>query len=165
MLGDSKISDLYFEALGSQHLREQDRRTVSRFALAVEAEVRKDDEALIRQLRDALEHIQRCIGFGSVTIHYGSATWEQIDGACGAANDRLGETETEAMTPPAQVPTEREERLLQMLRSECNHAARNDMRLPPIFGQRGGRIAVPEENIEAAIAGWHATHHLAHRKS
>lgn len=54
MLSDSKISDLYFEALGSQHLREQDRKTVSRFALAVEAEVRKDDEALIRQMLEAL---------------------------------------------------------------------------------------------------------------
>ena len=55
MLSDSKISDLYFEALGSQHLREQDRKTVSRFALTVEAEVRKDDEALIRQMLEALE--------------------------------------------------------------------------------------------------------------
>ena len=55
MLSDSKISDLYFEALGSQHLREQDRRTVSRFALAVEAEVRKDYDALIRQMLEALE--------------------------------------------------------------------------------------------------------------
>lgn len=54
MLSDSKISDLYFEALGSQHLREQDRKTVSRFALAVEAEVRKDYEALIRQMLEAL---------------------------------------------------------------------------------------------------------------
>lgn len=55
MLSDSKISELYFEALGSQHLREQDRGTVSRFALAVEAEVRKDDESLIRQMLEALE--------------------------------------------------------------------------------------------------------------
>ena len=58
MLSDSKISDLYFEALGSQHLREQDRRTVSRFALAVEAEVRKQDEALIRKMLDYLEEMQ-----------------------------------------------------------------------------------------------------------
>ena len=55
MLSDSKISSLYFEALGSQHLREQDRTTVSRFALAVEAEVRAQDTALIRQLVEALE--------------------------------------------------------------------------------------------------------------
>ena len=55
MLSDSKISSLYFEALGSQHLREQDRTTVSRFALAVEAEVRAQDTALIRQMLDALK--------------------------------------------------------------------------------------------------------------
>ena len=55
MLSDSKISSLYFEALGSQHLREQDRTTVSRFALAVEAEARAQDTALIRKLVEALE--------------------------------------------------------------------------------------------------------------
>ena len=53
MLSDSKISSLYFEALGSQHLREQDRTTVSRFALAVEAEARAQDTALIRQVMKA----------------------------------------------------------------------------------------------------------------
>lgn len=56
MLSDSKISSLYFEALGSQHLREQDRTTVSRFALAVEAEARAQDTVLIRQLVEALEN-------------------------------------------------------------------------------------------------------------
>lgn len=56
MLSDSKISSLYFEALGSQHLREQDRTTVSRFALAVEAEVRAQDTALIQQLVEAMEY-------------------------------------------------------------------------------------------------------------
>ena len=53
-LSDKEISALYFEALGSQHLREQDRKMVTRFAHAVESEVRKQDEALIRQMRDAL---------------------------------------------------------------------------------------------------------------
>lgn len=53
-LSDKEIFALYFEALGSQHLREQDRKTVTRFAHAVESEVRKSDEALIRQLVDAL---------------------------------------------------------------------------------------------------------------
>ena len=55
MLSDSEISSLYFEALGSQHLREQDRTTVSRFALAVEAEARAQDTVLIRLLGEALE--------------------------------------------------------------------------------------------------------------
>lgn len=54
-LSDKEISALYFEALGSQHLREQDRQMVTRFAHTVEAEVRKDDDALIRQLVEALE--------------------------------------------------------------------------------------------------------------
>lgn len=36
-LTDSQIADIYFEALGSQHLREQDRKMVTRFARAVEA--------------------------------------------------------------------------------------------------------------------------------
>ena len=53
-LSDKEISALYFEALGSQHLREQDRKMVTRFAHAVESEVRKSDDALILQLVDAL---------------------------------------------------------------------------------------------------------------
>ena len=36
-LTDSQIADIYFEALGSQHLREQDRKMVTRFARAIEA--------------------------------------------------------------------------------------------------------------------------------
>ena len=55
-LTDKEISALYFEALGSQHLREQDRKMVTRFAYAVEAEVQKQDEALIRLMLVALEH-------------------------------------------------------------------------------------------------------------
>lgn len=54
-LSDKEISALYFEALGSQHLREQDRKMVTRFAHAVESEVRKSDDVLIRQLVKALE--------------------------------------------------------------------------------------------------------------
>ena len=38
-LSDKEISALYFEALGSQHLREQDRKMVTRFARAIESEV------------------------------------------------------------------------------------------------------------------------------
>ena len=53
-LRDKAISALYFDALGSQHLREQDRKMVTRFAHAVESEVQKQDTALIRQLVDAL---------------------------------------------------------------------------------------------------------------
>ena len=54
-LSDKEISDLYFEALGSQHLREQDRKMVTRFADAVESEVQKQDEALIRNFVDAIK--------------------------------------------------------------------------------------------------------------
>ena len=58
-LSDKEISALYFEALGSQHLREQDRKMVTRFAHAVEADVRKEDDALVLQLVEALEY-HRC---------------------------------------------------------------------------------------------------------
>lgn len=37
-------------------------------------------------MREALEHIQRCIGFDKATIHQGSATWYEIDDAITAAN-------------------------------------------------------------------------------
>ena len=49
-LSDKEISALYSEALGSQHLREQDRKMVTRFDHTVESEVQKQDAALIRQL-------------------------------------------------------------------------------------------------------------------
>ena len=62
-LSDKEISALYFEALGSQHLREQDRKMVTRFAHAVESEVRKQDEALILQLVDALESVDDAMPF------------------------------------------------------------------------------------------------------
>ena len=62
-LSDKEISALYFEALGSQHLREQDRKMVTRFAHAVESEVRKSDEALILQLVDALETVDGAMPF------------------------------------------------------------------------------------------------------
>lgn len=58
-LSDKEISALYFEALGSQHLREQDRKMVTRFAHAVESEVRTQDDALIQQLVEALEGYRR----------------------------------------------------------------------------------------------------------
>ena len=62
-LSDKEISALYFEALGSQHLREQDRKMVTRFAHAIEAEVRKSDEALIRKLVEALEKADKISGY------------------------------------------------------------------------------------------------------
>ena len=54
-LSDKEISALYFEALGSQHLREQDRKMVTRFAHAIESEVRKQDDELIRKMDAALD--------------------------------------------------------------------------------------------------------------
>ena len=62
-LSDKEISALYFEALGSQHLREQDRKMVTRFAHAVESEVRKSDESLIRQMLEALEEVDQAMPF------------------------------------------------------------------------------------------------------
>lgn len=38
-------------------------------------------EAAMRKALEALEHIQRCIGFATATIHQGSATWCQSEDA------------------------------------------------------------------------------------
>ena len=55
-----------------------------------EAEVRKQDEALILQLVDALEHIHRCIPTGGFAqIHWDSASFEQIVQAAEAGRARL----------------------------------------------------------------------------
>ena len=62
-LSNKEISNLYFEALGSQHLREQDRKMVTRFDHAVESEVRKSDESLIRQMLEALEKVDQAMPF------------------------------------------------------------------------------------------------------
>ena len=60
------------------------------FAHAVESEVRKQDEALILQLVDALEHIRRCIPTGGFAqIHWDSASFEQIVQAAEAGRARL----------------------------------------------------------------------------
>lgn len=85
-LSDKEISALYFEALGSQHLREQDRKMVTRFAHAVESEVRKQDEALIRQMNEELALARRRVLVG------GAATHDEIDAmftAASAARARL----------------------------------------------------------------------------
>lgn len=73
-LSDDRIYEIA-EAYGT--LDSEYRR--AEFARAIEAEVRKDDEALIRQMLDALEHIHRCIPVGGFAqIHWGSSTFEQI---------------------------------------------------------------------------------------
>lgn len=77
-LSDKEISALYFEALGSQHLREQDRKMVTRFAHAIEAEVRKQDEALILMLVERLERADKISGYANnkVAIKAGRARLE-----------------------------------------------------------------------------------------
>ena len=62
-LSDKEISALYFEALGSQHLREQDRKMVTRFAHAIEAEVHKQDTELIQQMLHELENVNQVMPF------------------------------------------------------------------------------------------------------
>lgn len=60
------------------------------FARAIEAEVRKQDDALIQQLVEALEHIHRCIPMGGFAqIHWDSASFEQIVQAAEAGRARL----------------------------------------------------------------------------
>lgn len=59
-------------------------------AKLTEAEVRKQDDALILQLVDALEHIHRCIPMGGFAqIHWDSASFEQIVQAAEAGRARL----------------------------------------------------------------------------
>ena len=91
-LSDKEISALYFEALGSQHLREQDRKMVTRFAHAVESEVRNSDEALIRQLVDALEqsqpYVESCAN--GKRVQWWGAQLDRAQDAINAARARLG---------------------------------------------------------------------------
>ena len=55
-----------------------------------EAEVREQDDALIQQLVEALEHIHRCIPMGGFAqIHWDSASFEQIVQAAEAGRARL----------------------------------------------------------------------------
>lgn len=56
--------------------------------------------------------------------------------------------------------TDREEKLIARIRAQCDHAGINDMCLPARFGQLEGRVAVPEDNIEATIEGWKREHGL-----
>jgi len=48
-----------------------------------------------QQVLDALEHIQRCIGLGTATIHFDSATWHQSDAAIETLRARLAQPEPE----------------------------------------------------------------------
>lgn len=51
-----------------------------------------DADKLLRQALEALDHIQRCIGFGTATIHYQSWTWQHSEDAIVAIRKHLGET-------------------------------------------------------------------------
>ena len=85
-LSDKEISALYFDALGSQHLREQDRKMVTRFAHAVESEVQKQDTALIQQLVEAVQ-----IGFDQTCSVGRQKDWAQLSEALAAGRARLNE--------------------------------------------------------------------------
>lgn len=49
------------------------------------------DRQLMQQALEALEHIQRSIGMGTATIHFGSSTWEQSDAVINALRERLAQ--------------------------------------------------------------------------
>lgn len=53
---------------------------------------------VVTQALEALEHIQRCIGFGTATIHYDSATWAQLDAAHDALRAALAAGEARPCT-------------------------------------------------------------------
>lgn len=56
--------------------------------------------AAAQEALDALEHIQRCVGFGQATIHWNSSTWEQSDKATDALREALAE-QPQALEPVA----------------------------------------------------------------
>jgi len=45
----------------------------------------------MRTALEQLEHINRCIGLGTATIHYGSATWADTEAAIDALRAALGD--------------------------------------------------------------------------
>ena len=51
------------------------------------------DRDLLKMALEALEHIQRSIGMGTATIHFGSSTWEQSDAAINVLRARLARPE------------------------------------------------------------------------
>lgn len=51
------------------------------------------DRDLLKMALEALEHIQRSIGMGTATIHFGSSTWEQSDAAINVLRERLARPE------------------------------------------------------------------------
>ena len=63
----------------------------------------KQTEALKLAL-EALEHIQRCIGFGTATIHFDSATWHQSDAAITAIRKALAEQPAQQQVPERMKP-------------------------------------------------------------
>lgn len=54
------------------------------------------DKELMQQALEALEHIQRSIGMGTATIHFGSSTWEQSDAVIAALRKRLEQPDPES---------------------------------------------------------------------
>ena len=83
-LSESRITELYNKWKREPNTGWRD------FARAIEAEVRKQDDALIQQLVEALEHIHRCIPMGGFAqIHWDSASFEQIVQAAEAGRARL----------------------------------------------------------------------------
>ena len=52
-------------------------------------------EKAMRMALETLEHIHRCIGSGSATIHWDSATWHQSDATIEALRQSLAQSEQE----------------------------------------------------------------------
>ena len=56
-----------------------------------------------RDALEALEHIQRCVGFATATIHQGSATWCQSDDAIEALRTALAQQDNTVTSLRSQV--------------------------------------------------------------
>ena len=71
-----------------------------------------------KQALEALEHIQRCIGLATATIHQGSATWRQSEDAIASIKAALAQQDESAQ--------------VQYLKSELAHALAQHREQQPV---------------------------------
>jgi len=105
---------------------------------------------------------------GGEPVAWRSAVLDLIDDCPGLSLEqdrwlsrRVKELDFPSAPPPQAVrePTERERSLIAALRYECDHAARNGMRMEERYGHPWSKgVGVPETTIDAVIEGWHRAH-------
>ena len=91
MLSDEQIENLNYISMDrlDYEIFEIDQGSVKEFARAIEAEVRKQDDVLIRQMHDAMSNLTTlCLSGGSPLF---TAEFDRLIEATTAARARLGE--------------------------------------------------------------------------